>query len=763
MPISCLVWSCPSNGNMEGISFHRLGKVRYSSRLKAIGRNPEENISPSNVFCSKHFPESDFVVKRKRAVLKTDAVPKLLLPKNAPFTSQSKMSSPGPISRDPVPTDASLQRIDGNLSSSDSGSHPKPLITSSSDSAGLKGVQKRNRKLVRTFHTYASSPDMFKTRYMNERTKYHQLRYKHQLEKEKNRRLRNKVSHLKEVEKKLVSIKEQADKFELKLSRKTKVRKGLEDTSQDEPQDDYRDMDLFPSVQELVVPNVNSSSYKSVAHYLDVQFRLLREDFLNPIRGDICDYLNQNKRKLFNIKVFEEVMFIERDYNKDDICYILKISDEKMLANILKNENSKRLIQGTLVLFSNDDLRTVFCGTVAKNDRLWSGRLTVGFKDNTPLIRTKYKMIECVIYFEPYYQVLNVLQKLPLNSLPMSEYITEVQTSITPPQYMRSEFTPDCRGLNTSQAKALHGALNQEFVVIQGPPGTGKTFLGLKIVEELLERSHLWKWRGPIIVVCFTNHALDQFLEGIIPFTSEIVRLGSQSRSEVLKDYSLYNKRSQMRFEVSSDSSEDEFFRDIYLGDRREYKKKKLEKKLELMKFLRWRLSSIENDIKVTNSIIQQCNEKSGIFNPQYIGQYVPFFKQTCFWYFEDYEFIGWLLEDTSVDLEGKYTDYHNIVDFYLNYYSVTEQNRNLYILPLSKMRNTKFLIQNNIEKNEEYKRSCIAMFENGELENEDLKYIINDCDVYAEDLQIDLKIVTDKIACLRMPQKKSMGHLRTK
>ncbi|KAG5881696.1 hypothetical protein JTB14_006557 [Gonioctena quinquepunctata] len=201
MPISCLVWSCPSNGNMEGISFHRLGKVRYSSWLKAIGRNPEENISPSNVICSKHFPESDSVVKRKRAVLKTDAVPKLLLPKNAPFTSQSKMSSPGPISRDPVPTDASLQRIDGNLSSSDSGSHPKPLITSSSDSAGLKGVQKRNRKLVRTFHTYASSPDMFKTRYMNERTKYHQLRYKHQLEKEKNRRLRNKVSHLKEVKK----------------------------------------------------------------------------------------------------------------------------------------------------------------------------------------------------------------------------------------------------------------------------------------------------------------------------------------------------------------------------------------------------------------------------------------------------------------------------------------------------------------------------------------------------------------------------------
>ncbi|KAG5873133.1 hypothetical protein JTB14_003808 [Gonioctena quinquepunctata] len=43
-----------------------------------------------------------------------------------------------------------------------------------------------------SFHR--SSPDMFKTRYMNEKTKYHQLRYKHQLEKKKNRRLRNKVS-----------------------------------------------------------------------------------------------------------------------------------------------------------------------------------------------------------------------------------------------------------------------------------------------------------------------------------------------------------------------------------------------------------------------------------------------------------------------------------------------------------------------------------------------------------------------------------------
>ncbi|KAG5881475.1 hypothetical protein JTB14_026532 [Gonioctena quinquepunctata] len=252
-----------------------------------------------------------------------------------------------------------------------------------------------------------------------------------------------KIQFVESLGEKLVSIKEQADKIELKLLRKTKMKKRNEDILEDEPEDDYREMDLFPSVQELVVP--------------------------------------------------------ERNFVR------------------------KNVVSGTLVLFSNDDFRTVFCGVVAKNERLREGRLTVGFKDNTPLMRMKYKMIECVIYFEPYYQVLSVLQKLPLNSLPMSEYITEVQTSITPPRYITSEVTPDCHGLNTSQAKALHGALNRELVVIQGPPGTGKTFLGLKIVKELLENSSSWKSSGPIIVVCFTNHALDQFLEGIIPLTSKIV------------------------------------------------------------------------------------------------------------------------------------------------------------------------------------------------------------------------------------------------
>ena len=72
--------------------------------------------------------------------------------------------------------------------------------------------------------------------------------------------------------------------------------------------------------------------------------------------------------------------------------------------------------------------------------------------------------------------------------------------------------------MDQSQIDALKLALTQEVAVIQGPPGTGKTFVGLKIVEVLLNNKHQWdpEDHSPILVICFTNHALDQFLDGIL-------------------------------------------------------------------------------------------------------------------------------------------------------------------------------------------------------------------------------------------------------
>ena len=48
-------------------------------------------------------------------------------------------------------------------------------------------------------------------------------------------------------------------------------------------------------------------------------------------------------------------------------------------------------------------------------------------------------------------------------------------------------------------------------------PSIGKTHVGLKIAKALLTNQGLWSARqeaAPMLVVCYTNHALDQFLEG---------------------------------------------------------------------------------------------------------------------------------------------------------------------------------------------------------------------------------------------------------
>ena len=104
-------------------------------------------------------------------------------------------------------------------------------------------------------------------------------------------------------------------------------------------------------------------------------------------------------------------------------------------------------------------------------------------------------------------------------------------------------------GLDPSQTEALYAALTRKLAIIQGPPGTGKTFLGLKIIQVLLANKQFWKTGvtrlgqrkpSPILVICYTNHALDQFLEGILKFTQRIVRIGGNSKCEALQPYALF-------------------------------------------------------------------------------------------------------------------------------------------------------------------------------------------------------------------------------
>lgn len=79
----------------------------------------------------------------------------------------------------------------------------------------------------------------------------------------------------------------------------------------------------------------------------------------------------------------------------------------------------------------------------------------------------------------------------------------------------------------------------------------GKTFIGHQISRVLLANDRLWNplRRRPMLVVCFTNHALDQFLSGIFKFMEsesrcdldchDMIRVGSRSKDETLKKFLL--------------------------------------------------------------------------------------------------------------------------------------------------------------------------------------------------------------------------------
>ncbi|KAI1771545.1 P-loop containing nucleoside triphosphate hydrolase protein [Hypoxylon cercidicola] len=95
--------------------------------------------------------------------------------------------------------------------------------------------------------------------------------------------------------------------------------------------------------------------------------------------------------------------------------------------------------------------------------------------------------------------------------------------------------------LDFGQATALLNALRRSLALIQGPPGTGKSYTGEAIIKVLLANKKKAK-TGPILCVCYTNHALDQLLEHLWHGgVKQIIRIGSRSKSSILTDLNIRN------------------------------------------------------------------------------------------------------------------------------------------------------------------------------------------------------------------------------
>lgn len=345
------------------------------------------------------------------------------------------------------------------------------------------------------------------------------------------------------------------------------------------PNDDFRRLPTIPTQNDLEVnqeiplrPLKTKDGYVNGEEYLDTHYRLIREDLLAPLRERIAEI--KAERYYEGLDLFRGVQILYPLCSYRGITYKVSFDNERFRG--FPWEYSKKLIFGSLLCFTRDNFETVIFGTVADRTPrgLNQGYLDVRFPDNRELHEyTKYykyfKMIECPSFFEAYRHVMDCFKEINPYALPFSHYIVNCGTDIKPPQYLRNQpfATYDLAGalgnmsskaitmqvnkltsqwsvatdLNLSQLYALRHALTSEFAIIQGPPGTGKTFTGLRIAHCLLVNKQLWNSQQdtPMLVVCYTNHALDQFMQGLINYGHEkIIRVGGRLCEE-MQQYSL--------------------------------------------------------------------------------------------------------------------------------------------------------------------------------------------------------------------------------
>lgn len=271
-----------------------------------------------------------------------------------------------------------------------------------------------------------------------------------------------------------------------------------------EPPDNFRELSVYPTSVEVLSEersflrkNKIDRKYNSVDEYLDIQFRLLREDFVGPLREGIKEYKYEGKhngKKNHTVKVHKKVQFIGTHNVKEQVGYKVQFEFDlkKLTKKFSKMENSKRFMFGALVCFTKDQFQTLIFGKIIDRDiqMLEKGMIVVNF-DHDAVIEygVDYIMVECNVYFEPYYHVLKALQAMDAENFPMARYIINVDPEIRPPGYLtngctysiddhRIEITnplswPNAEALhlNDSQYAAFKAGLTNEFCIIQGPPG----------------------------------------------------------------------------------------------------------------------------------------------------------------------------------------------------------------------------------------------------------------------------------------------------
>jgi len=262
-------------------------------------------------------------------------------------------------------------------------------------------------------------------------------------------------------------------------TRNKKTLPNLVDSSEMTPPDDFTDMNIIPKFSDILSnqtnqflrKNITNGAYQNVKHYLDVQFRLLREDFLLPLREgvkklrEIVDEAKIGKNDRLSQDIMQRISRIESlstyfDCRIEDtlatdhgVVHQVRLSPEKVQS--INWEFSKRLLFGSLVCLSNDFFENnCLIGSICDRDieNLKEGIIYVRF--GVELSREisyngRYILLETSAFFESYKHVLHAMvsfQRAGEADFPFKENLVYCRNKSMPmPRYLNNvniDFRP---------------------------------------------------------------------------------------------------------------------------------------------------------------------------------------------------------------------------------------------------------------------------------------------------------------------------------
>ncbi|UPL02680.1 hypothetical protein LCI18_013614 [Fusarium solani-melongenae] len=364
---------------------------------------------------------------------------------------------------------------------------------------------------------------------------------------------------------------------------------------------DFRKVSIYPTSDELL--STDEPYLQRLADVFDIPketrglvyrdwlFRLLREDMLSEFREDLQTAMGQKKSKRNPVALSQLHLVGLNDVSGNNASRQWPRASPPYTLNIACNQGiyfpkklpkggKKAFLEDTKQFMKHDSFGALCCGKdivafgslVRDIHNLTQTPPVIGirFIDDSSLgkaleafrgpdqQRLRFLLVDTATFaYEPILKRLQTMTELPLEgqlidseepsqdaARPEALELLIKKLRACSAQGMKVKM-PASMGLKKdiylegAQLDSFINGLSKALALIQGPPGTGKSFLGALILVAILR---LTNYR--ILVLSYTNHALDQFMEDLMNMgvkPDQMVRLGSKfteaTKSTLLREY----------------------------------------------------------------------------------------------------------------------------------------------------------------------------------------------------------------------------------